>query len=94
VPYIGDLIGYGQVNRQGPQGSSRSFNHGRRVLVNRRDVANTIRNRRRKRLIHGRFLDPMADDVSGWTVGAIEMYTGLAFTQNLNHLRIDIGRTA
>ena len=36
----------------------------------------------------------MAEDVSGWIVRAIEMYMGLAFTQNLSHLMIDIGRTA
>src|SRR4051812_40449947 len=50
APYIGDLIGYRPVHEAGEPGDPRR-SAGRaldKVLVPRRDVANTIRDRRRK----------------------------------------------
>src|ERR1700716_3034671 len=50
VPYVGDLIGYRPVLGSGEAGGQ-STAEGRaleRVLVPRREVANTIRDRRRK----------------------------------------------
>ncbi|HWQ19545.1 MAG TPA: hypothetical protein VN455_07165, partial [Methanotrichaceae archaeon] len=92
VPYIGDLIGYVRVNSGGDLSGSRSTGQRGQILVPRRDVANTIRYRQRKGTLA--VLESLAEDVSGWTVRALEMYTSLAFTQNLNHLKADIGRSA
>jgi hypothetical protein len=92
VPYIGDLIGYRQINSGVDQSNLGSARQKGRILTPRMDVANTIRYRRRKGTLS--VLESISQDVSGWTVRAIEMFTTLAFTQNLNHLRKDIGRSA
>jgi hypothetical protein len=93
VPYIGDLIGYTPVSAAGLP-SDDSTAEGRklnRVLIPRREVANTIRNRRRK----GTFsvLDLLANDVSGWPARAVEFYRLLGWNQNINHLHLRRART-
>jgi hypothetical protein len=76
VPYIGDLIGYIAVNSPGdPGGGSQSLN---RILIPRRDVADTIRNRRRK----------------GTLSLIEEFYKLLGWTQPINHSRLRRGQTA
>lgn len=92
VPYIGDLIGYSQMNSGAEQSTLGSTRQKDRILTPRRDVANTIRYRRGKGTLS--VLESISQDVSGWTVRCIEMFTSLAFTQNLNHLRTNIGRSA
>ena len=93
VPYIGDLIGYQPVHEAGepspattPQGRLRN-----RILIPRREVANTIRYRRRKGTLA--LLELLANDVAGWPARAVEYYPLLGWTQAMNHLHPDRGRT-
>jgi len=74
VPYIGDLIGYRQLDGRTPQVSSP-----------RAEVADTIRLRRSKGT--ATTLAQLAHDVTGWDACAVEMFQNLATTQFMNHLR-------
>jgi hypothetical protein len=74
VPYIGDLIGAGTLNRTGlVSGSTRA------------EVANTLRYRRAKGTLA--VLEELAHDVTGWDAHAIEYFQQLTATQHVNHLR-------
>ena len=93
VPYIGDLIGYRSVHEAGepgeittPQGRKRN-----KILIPRREVANTIRYRRRKGTLA--LLELLANDVAGWPARAVEFYKLLGWTQHVKHLRPMQGRT-
>ena len=92
VPYIGALIGYTPVST-GPQAVSGARGQAReRILVPRREVANTIRFRRRKGTLH--LLEDLATAVAGWPARAVEFYRLLAVTQNIDYLQMTRGRTA
>jgi hypothetical protein len=72
VPYIGELVGYRPVPEAGQAGDL-GTGQGRarnRVLVPRREVANTIRYRRRKGTLA--LLELLANDVAGWPARAVE----------------------
>lgn len=93
VPYIGDLIGYRIVHEAGepadvsmPHGAARN-----KILIPRRDVANTIHDRRRKGTLA--VLESLARDVAGWPARAVEFYRLLALAQAINHRRLNRGRT-
>lgn len=93
VPYIADLIGYQAVTEAGlpgdistPQGQALN-----RILFPRREIANTIRYRRRKGTLA--LLELLAKDVANWPARAVEFYPLLGRTQHLNHLNLDRGRT-
>jgi hypothetical protein len=93
VPYIADLIGHRIVQEAGAHGSAATA-EGRllnKFLVPRREVANTIRNRRRKGTLS--LLELLAGDVTGWPARAIEFYQYLGWAQHLNHLRPERART-
>src|SRR2546427_11793685 len=78
VPYIGDLVGYEVVHDAGEPVDVATA-EGRqldKILIPRRDVANTIRYRRRKGALA--LLDQLAHDVAGWPARAVEFYTLLA----------------
>ena len=84
VPYIGDLVGYQLLNDAGepsdvttPREQQRE-----RILIPRRDVANTIHARRRKGTLA--LLDELAMDVAGWPARAVEFYKLLGWTQNVH----------
>lgn len=92
VPYIGDLIGYELVHEAGEpsevdtvQGRQRN-----KILIPRREVANTIRYRRRKGTLA--LLELLAMDVAGWPARAVEFYAHLGWTQAINHLRPERGQ--
>jgi hypothetical protein len=94
VPYIGDLIGYRLVHEAGEPGDpalpqSRLRN---KILISRREVANTIAYRRRKGTLA--LLELLAHDVAGWPTRAVEFYRLLGWTQALNHMRLERGQTA
>jgi hypothetical protein len=91
VPYIGALIGYEPVHAGGRLGGS-SAQARNRIMVPRREVANTIRYRRRKGTLS--IVEELASAVSGWPAHAQEFYRLLAYNQGLNHLRLTRGRTA
>jgi hypothetical protein len=58
----------------------------------RTEVANAIRFRRRKGTAS--VLQAVAEAAGGWPARAVELYRRLAVTQNIDHLRMDRGRTA
>ncbi len=84
VPYIGDLIGYEVLNDAGePAGAASARDRLReRILIPRRDVANTIHARRRKGTLA--LLAELAADVAGWPAHPVEFFRILGWTQNLH----------
>jgi hypothetical protein len=93
VPYIADLIGYRPVTEcglaaDGKAAEGRALN---RILVPRREVANTIDYRRRKGTLL--LLEDLAYDVAGWPARAVEFFKLLGWNQNINHLHMDRART-
>jgi hypothetical protein len=93
VPYLGDLIGYQVVHEAGEPGdvSTAGGIARNKILISRRDVANTIHDRRRKGTLA--LLESLASDVAGWPARAVEFYRLLAVTQAINHQHLDRGRT-
>jgi hypothetical protein len=93
VPYIADLIGHRPVHEAGAPGAvtTRQGLLKNKFLVPRREVANTIRNRRRKGTLS--LLEMLARDVAGWPSRAVEFYQLLAWAQHLNHLHPERART-
>lgn len=91
VPYLGELIGYEPVHEAGEPatGTTRQDQLRNKVLIPRREVANTIRYRRRKGSLA--LLELLANDVAGWPARAVEFYKLLAWTQHFNHLHPDRG---
>lgn len=94
VPYIGELIGYRPVHEAGEPGEvttaqSRARN---KILLPRRDVANTIFSRRRKGTLA--LLELLARNAADWPARAVEFHTLLGWTQHLDHQRPERGRTA
>lgn len=93
VPYIGDLIGYRVVHEAGEPGAVTTPRERLRnkILIPRREVANTICYRRRKGTLA--LLELLANDVAGWPARAVEFCELLGWTQHINHLRLERGRT-
>jgi hypothetical protein len=93
VPYIGDLVGFRVVHEAGEPGSPSTPEGLQRnkILIPRREVAHTIRNRRRKGTLS--VLEMLARDVSGWPSRAVEFYQLLGVAQNINYRHLDRGRT-
>ena len=85
VPYIGDLVGYRplvvpgeDVDADSPRGREIS-----RIFIPRREVANTVRYRRRKGTLA--LLELLARDVADWPTRAVEFFKLLGWAQNINH---------
>lgn len=93
VPYIGDLIGYRlpEAVEDGDGRTSEAELALTSILIPRREVANTIRYRRRKGTLA--LLELLAADVAAWPARAVEFFKLLGLTQPLNHLRLERGRT-
>jgi hypothetical protein len=93
VPYLGDLIGYRLAYEAGEPGevTTRGGRLRNKILIPRREVANTIRYRRRKGTLA--LLELLAGDVAGWPARAVEFYRLLGWTQALKHLCLERGRT-
>ncbi|MFF4346165.1 hypothetical protein [Streptomyces sp. NPDC001530] len=94
VPYIGELVGYRIAHEAGEPGDTATERQRRRnsILIPRRDVAHTVRHRRRKGALA--LLEELAADMAGWPARAVEGYRLLAHTQALHHLHPLRGRTA
>ena len=93
VPYIADLIGYQPVLEAG-SASDGSTTEGRmlnRALIPRREVANTIRYRRRKGTLG--VLGLLSHDVAAWPARAVEFFKLLGWNQNINHLHMRRARS-
>jgi hypothetical protein len=93
VPYIGDLIGYRPVHEAGEPGDVKTAAEVQlnKILIPRRDVANTLGDRQRKGTLA--LLERLARDVAGWPAREVELYRHLSFTQHLNHRRRHRGGT-
>jgi hypothetical protein len=93
VPYIGALVGYRMVHEAGEPGDVTTPRERLRnkILIPRREVANTIHYRRRKGTLA--LLETLADQLAGWPARAVEFYKLLGQTQAVNHLQLDRGRT-
>jgi hypothetical protein len=83
VLYIGDLVGHVPLAEAGLPADAPACENPR-VLVPRREVANTIRNRRAKGTLA--LLEQLAHDVAGWPARAVEFFKLLSRLQNINHL--------
>ncbi|MGO1501961.1 MAG: hypothetical protein ACTHWH_11845 [Marinobacter sp.] len=93
VPYLGDLVGYEPVHEAG-EPSSLDTAHGQQrnnILIPRREVANSVRNRRRKGALA--LLELLSQDTAGWPARAVEFYKLMARTQAINHLQLERGQT-
>ncbi len=93
VPYTADLVGFEQLHEGGEPTSSigaqaKLLN---KILVPRREVANTVRFRRRKGTLA--VLAELAGAVAGWPARPVEFYRSLSVTQSLDHLHLHRGRT-
>ncbi len=85
APYIADLVGYEPVHAAGdPAVAGQALN---RILIPRREVANTVRFRRRRGTLA--VLEELAAAVANWPARAVEFYRLLCWTQNLNHQQSD-----
>jgi hypothetical protein len=93
VPYLADLIGYTPLSPTAPAEDGHTARDLARtaMLVPRRDVAHTLRNRSRKGTLA--ILEELAGDVAGWPSAAVELYRLLGWTQSLNHQRPARART-
>ncbi|WP_197510473.1 hypothetical protein [Tessaracoccus coleopterorum] len=95
VPYLGDLVGYHPIDDAGladaPDPPSARSGRRTRLLVPRRDVADTIANRRRKGTVA--LLEELAAGATGWPARVVEFYRLLGWTQHLDHQRPDRART-
>ena len=87
VPYIGDLVGYRVVHEAGEPSDASTSAVRNKIVIPRRDVADTIRNRRRKGALA--LLEELALDAAGWPARAVEFYRLLGWTQNINHPSMD-----
>jgi len=88
---VGALIGYTPVSTGGTPATTPRAQRRERITVPRREVANTIRFRRRKGTLT--VLEELAEAVAGWPARAVEFYRLLAVTQNIDYLRMNRGRT-
>jgi hypothetical protein len=93
VPYIGSLLNYrpGEQTGAAPNPAASGAAACSRLLIPRREVANTIGNRQRKGTL--RLLEELAAEIAGWPARAVEFYRLLDITQPLNHVRLHRGRT-
>jgi hypothetical protein len=93
VPYIADLIGYRPVLEAGLPATTDSA-EGRlrnKRLIPRREVADTLGHRRQKGTLS--LFEKLATSVTDWPARAVEFYCLLGWTQSLDHLHLDRGRT-
>jgi len=92
VPYIGTLVNYQVVHDAGEPtaGGTAATEARNRILFPRREVANTVRFRRRKGTLAA--LEELAAATSGWPTRAVEVYRQLGFTQNVSYVHRNRGR--
>ncbi|GAA4005754.1 hypothetical protein GCM10022247_29260 [Allokutzneria multivorans] len=88
APYIGDLVGYRPLEGPGEEGPPGLIS----ALAPRRDIANTIANRRRKGSLA--LLEQLALDVAAWPARAVEFYRLLSQTQPVRLYGTDAGMNA
>src|SRR5262249_34060669 len=92
VPYIGSLLHYQPIHDAGEPGAGGDAATAarNRILFPRREVANTVRFRRRKGTLSA--LQELATATSGWPALVVEVYRQLGFTQNIGYPHMNRGR--
>jgi hypothetical protein len=92
IPYIGDLVGYQSVSEIGETGVTLTAEEQvqNKITISRREVGNTIHNRRRKGTLS--LLEQLALDVANWPAHAVEFFKLLAATQNISARQLERGR--
>jgi hypothetical protein len=93
IPYIGDLVGYQSVSEIAETGDTLLAEElaQNKITISRREVGNTIHNRRRKGTLS--LLEQLAWDVASWPAHAVEFFKLLDITQNINARQLARGRT-
>ncbi len=93
IPYIGDLVGYQSVSEIAETGDILLAEElaQNKITISRREVGNTIHNRRRKGTLS--LLEQLAWDVANWPAHAVEFFKLLDITQNINARQLVRGRT-
>jgi hypothetical protein len=91
IPYIADLIGHQPIHEAGEPGQGPEAAVRNAVLLPRREVAHTLRLRRRKGTLS--LLEELARDVAGWPAHAVEFGRLLAQTQSLRLPHLGRGRS-
>ena len=92
VPYIADLIGYRSVISTVEMTASAQNQQRAAISTPRREVANTIRYRRRKGALA--LLELLSADVANWPARAVEFYRLLGISQHSSFVNVERGRTA
>jgi hypothetical protein len=94
VPYIADLLGYrpGHTDLDSPRPVTGEERLREKFVIPRREVANTVRFRRRKGTLA--VLSELSQAVANWPARAVEFYQLLVVNQAINFLRPNRGRTA
>src|SRR5713226_504992 len=94
VPYIGDLVGYAPASSTGEPVDLKNERALAResAITSRNEVANTVRSRRRKGTLA--VLEELASAVADWPARAVEFFRLLSYTQTINYVHLDRGRTA
>ena len=92
IPYIGDLVSYQSVSEIGETGATLTAEEQvqNKITISRREVGNTIHNRRRKGTLS--LLEQLALDVANWPAHAVEFFKLLAATQNISARQLERGR--
>jgi hypothetical protein len=92
VPYIGSLLHCQPIHDAGEPGAGGDAATAarNRILFPRREVANTVRFRRRKGTLSA--LRELAAATSGWPARVVEVYRQLGFTQNISYPHMNRGR--
>lgn len=93
APYIGELVGYTPLHDAGepPAVEDAQAIRRQKILIPRRDVANTVRYRSRKGTLA--LLEELALDAAGWPARAVEFFEVLGRMQSLNFLHVHEGGT-
>jgi hypothetical protein len=91
VPYIGDLIGYRPPDDGGVSSDS-ALLPANKTLSARREVANSVRFRRRKGSV--RLLQQLVEAVAAWPSRVVELGRQVGQTQSIDHLHAKHGGTA
>jgi hypothetical protein len=90
VPYVGDLIDYQSVPSAGQLGNATTLDgqQHHKILIPRREVANTIRYRRRKGTLA--LLELLVDRVTGWQAKVVECYQYINYIEEASQTTVNL----
>ena len=85
IPYIGDLVGNQPIHRFDSESADENT---RAAAISRADVGRTISYRRRKGTLP--MIEELARSVTRWSATVVPFLELLAWTQNVNHVRLEV----